>query len=257
MSNISDITYYNDLFDKYTGKFLIEGDNKLNNNIRLKIVHSKNVQFNCAGIADSESLNSGNKFIAELCGLFHDIGRFEQYTKYNTFRDDDSVYHGELGVEVMKKEGFLSGLDYNIINIILESIYNHGLLKIPDSAKGDVLFFSKLVRDADKIDIYRIVSEYYHISGPRNVALEYNLETKPYISESVMDDFKNKELISKAKLKSLNDFKTMQLSWIFDLNFNYTKKVIGENGYINSILSSITDIDKKKYLEGIINSVMS
>ena len=39
-----------------------------------------------------------------LIGLLHDIARFEQYTKYKTFRDSISIDHGDLGVEILFEE---------------------------------------------------------------------------------------------------------------------------------------------------------
>ena len=233
---MSDYNYYNQLFDEYTDQFLKDTKENTWQNIRLKIVHSKNVEKNCNDIAKSEKLDNESTFTAKLCGLFHDIGRFEQYTKYHTFRDDNSVYHGQLGVEVLNETGFLKDLPEKTTQIILKSTYNHGLIQIPEETKGETLYFSKLTRDADKTDIYRIVSEYYHQSGPRNIALEYGLEDTPVISENIMEDFMNGKLISKSSLKTLNDFKTMQLSWIFDINFNYTKEMILKNRYLDSIL---------------------
>lgn len=244
------INYFRKLFENYSNSFLssLEEENT-KQNIQLKITHSKNVEKNCSLIAESEKLSEESIFIADLCGLFHDIGRFEQYTKYNTFRDDISIYHGQLGVEVLEKIKILKDLPENIIKIILDSTYNHGLLKIPDNIDENIMLFSKITRDADKIDIYRIVAEYYHKSGPRNIALEYNLDDSPIISESIIKTFCNGELISKDKLNTLNDFKCMQLSWIFDLNFQYTKDTVLSKNYLDSILNSISDISGKDILK--------
>ena len=40
--------------------------------------------------------------IASLIGLLHDIARFEQYTQYGTFKDLQSIDHGNLGAEILK-----------------------------------------------------------------------------------------------------------------------------------------------------------
>ena len=42
--------------------------------------------------------------IATLIGLLHDIARFEQYTQYHTFKDAQSIDHGDLGVEILNKD---------------------------------------------------------------------------------------------------------------------------------------------------------
>lgn len=248
-----DILDFIKIFDNYCDRFLKEttSENTLEN-IQLKITHSKNVFHHCREIAKSEKLNYDKQLLAEICGLFHDIGRFEQFTIYNTFRDDDSVYHGGLGVEVLKKEKILESLPTAIQDIVFVAVYNHGLIEIPKDTQGENLFFSKLVRDADKADIFRIVAKYYHSAGPRNIALEYGLQDIPEISQDVYDQFCNFKMISKDSLKTLNDFKTMQIAWVFDINFAYTVKYILKNNYINAVLSSITDEKHKVEMNRII-----
>jgi HD superfamily phosphodiesterase len=256
MNNFFDIEYYNNIFEEYTKPFLNQKENTIKENIKIKILHSKNVQNNCRAISSSENLSISETFVAELCGLLHDIGRFEQYVNYATFRDDQSVYHGQLGVEIIKKHKILENLPAYMRNIIIEAVYNHGLFKITETTIREELYFSKLVRDADKIDIYRIVSEYYNKKGTRNIALEYGLIHEPKISDNIINDFCNHKLISKLDLRTLNDFKTMQLSWIFDFNFEYTKKIILEAGYLDLVLDSISDNRNKSLLNNTINEFL-
>lgn len=230
---------YIKIFQKYTDSFLsAENDGTLNENIKLKQKHSLRVFKNASNIAKSINVYGQDLFIAQLCGLFHDIGRFEQFTKYKTFKDDESVYHGALGVDVMLKEGFIRNEDQKIQDIVFDAIYNHGLISIEKTNESSLLF-SKITRDADKIDIFKIVAKYYRDPGPRNIALEYGLENSNYISDIVHDNFFQEKMIDKKDLKTLNDFKLMQIAWIFDLNFEYTKKIIYEKSYINSIVCSM------------------
>jgi putative nucleotidyltransferase with HDIG domain len=250
-----DINDFIKTFDNYCDGFLKKTTSaNTSENIQLKITHSKNVFHHCSKIAKSEKLSTEKKYIAEICGLFHDIGRFEQFTIYNTFRDDDSVYHGALGVKVLRKEKFLESLSANIQEIVLTAVYNHGLIEIPKNTKDDKLYFSKIVRDADKADIFRIVALYYHSTVPRNIALEYGLKDIPEISSKVFNQFRNCKMISKDNLETLNDFKLMQVAWIFDINFNYTIQYILKNKFIDSVLSSITDHRHKKEIKDIIQN---
>jgi len=220
---IYNISTYLEVFTAYTDIFFCEAENpQTKENIKLKIDHSLRVFKNAQKIAKSLNLDNKSLFVAELAGLFHDIGRFEQFTRYNTFKDDDSLYHGKLGEDVLKKERFLSNLEENIQKIVFDAVYNHGLIRIERNNEASLLY-SKIVRDADKIDIFRIVAKYYKSSGPRNIALEYGLKDDPYISDTVMQKFKDKNLVDKLELRTLNDFKAMQLAWIFDLNFEFTK----------------------------------
>lgn len=225
-------------------------------NLKLKEDHTFNVTEHCLNIAKSENLSRIHFFIAFLCGLFHDIGRFEQFTKYKTFRDDKSLYHGALGVEIIEKEGFLKDLPTDIQKIVIEAVLNHGLKDISKNTTGDALYFSKLVRDADKADIYRIVVKYYNRTGPRNIVLEYGLENLPIISDKVFESFRSKKIISKTDLKTLNDFKLMQISWIYDINFKYTRDLICKNNYTGIILSSMNCENDKAEIERIVKEVL-
>jgi len=227
------------IFQDYTDSFLESADDSnTKENILLKINHSLRVFKNAENIAKSLNLDSRGVFIAQLAGLFHDIGRFKQFTVYKTFKDNDSLYHGELGETILRNDNLLPDLDKDIFEIICDTTYNHGLIRIVRENDASLLF-SKIVRDADKIDIYKIVAKYYLEPGPRNIALEYGLEDCPEISSSVIEKFRNKQMINKEELNFLNDFKVMQLAWIFDLNFEYS------HDYIIS----------KKYQEGIIKTL--
>ncbi len=244
-NSLLNIDPYVKRFKAYTESFLQKSiDDNTRKNINLKINHSLRVFKNAENIAMALNLNSEDMFIAQLTGLFHDIGRFEQFTKYNTFRDDESLYHGALGEDVLRKENLVSNLEPEMFEIICDATYNHGLIKIERENESSLLF-SKIVRDADKLDIYRIVAKYYLEPGPRNIALEYGLEDLPIISGSVIEKVKNKQLITKEELKILNDFKVMQLAWIFDLNFEYSQQIVVEKDYHSIIIKTLNGADSQ------------
>lgn len=243
---------YLKIFKDYTETFLSKDiDDNTKTNLKLKQDHSLRVFKNAEAIAKSLNLDGKDLFIAQLCGLFHDIGRFKQFTKYKTFKDNDSLYHGALGEEILKKEKLINTESPDIKNIVYDAVYNHGLIAI-ERKNPTSLLFSKMTRDADKIDIFRIVAKYYRKSGPRNIALEYGLENTPIISDAVMTKFKTQELINKDELQTLNDFKTMQLAWIFDLNFPFTKEKIIKQGYLNIVLDSINADKQREILRELI-----
>ncbi len=245
---------YINKFQDYTNTFLTNAtDPNTIENIQLKITHSLNVFKHAQDIAQSLNLDKCGVFISQLAGLFHDIGRFEQFTKYKTFRDEDSIYHGKLGETILRETDLLSDLDSNIFEIICQTTYNHGLIEIEHKDKASMLY-SRLVRDADKMDIYRIVIKYYLESGPRNVALEYGLQDKVQISKKVLEKFKNKCLIHKDELKVLNDFKVMQLAWIFDINFTYSKNYIIKKQYPYLIVDTLNGKNCKKQVTEILNN---
>ncbi|HXK82130.1 MAG TPA: HD domain-containing protein [Bacteroidales bacterium] len=217
----------------------ITGDQDTDVNINMKYQHSLKVANNARVICQNLNMKDSECRLAYICGLFHDIGRFRQYKVYHTFVDSQSIYHGELGVDVLEKLNILKGFNKKHAKIIKDAVYNHGLLNISDRLNGDYLLFTNIIRDADKLDIYRIVTDYYRHIETRNVAIELGLYKGEKVTEQIITALENAEVIRKEELIYLNDFKILQISWIFDLNFDITKELILKNNFIDLIISSI------------------
>ena len=80
-----------------------------NDKIKLKVEHIERVSQIAKKLATKLELNKEDVALAELIGLLHDIGRFEQIKRYNTFNDKKSVNHGEFGVHILfnQKDGII------------------------------------------------------------------------------------------------------------------------------------------------------
>ena len=66
--------------------------------------HSIRVMELSKKIAEGLKLSEEQIELATLIGLLHDIARFEQYKQYHTFKDAESIDHGDLGVEILNKD---------------------------------------------------------------------------------------------------------------------------------------------------------
>ena len=75
--------------------------------IKIKIAHIERVAEIARKLAEELNLGQEDIEIAELIGLLHDIGRFEQIKNYNTFLDRDSINHAEYGVKVLFEDGLI------------------------------------------------------------------------------------------------------------------------------------------------------
>jgi hypothetical protein len=130
-------------------------------NYTLKEVHTRNVCRDIALIAGESGLTGDLVALAEAIGLFHDVGRFPQYARYGTFRDAVSVNHGLLGSEVIVREGVIDGLPERERQIIIAAVKYHNAFSIPDLGDDETALFLRLIRDADKLDIWRVFCEYF------------------------------------------------------------------------------------------------
>ena len=72
-------------------------------NILKKIVHSFAVANNAFNIACSLGFNQEDRMFCYIMGLFHDIGRFEQWKLFKAFNDKTTMSHGVLGVKAFKE----------------------------------------------------------------------------------------------------------------------------------------------------------
>ena len=225
-------------FFEYVSEFYCD-DEFLNANYKLKDKHSRAVCGEMLYLADSLGLGENQRRIAETIGLLHDIGRFEQFRKYRTYNDPHSVNHSELGVRILKEHDLLCELAAAEAGWIEKAIALHNIKELPATKlDGDEALYCKMIRDADKIDIYRVVTEYYqqYLDDPENFKLEIELPDEPWYSEHVLEKVMNGQLISYENLATWNDCKLIQLSWIYDMNYPATFARVSERGYLEKII---------------------
>jgi putative nucleotidyltransferase with HDIG domain len=213
-------------------------------NITLKEMHSIRVSENALLIAKGEALGENGLLLAEAGGLFHDIGRFPQYFRYKTFRDGISVNHGELGAGTLKEQGVLDCLSENERDNIMWAVRHHNAFGVQTSEDAGKTLFLKIVRDADKLDIWRIFCEYYE--GPdesKADAVPLGLPDLAEYSGEAVETILNKEVVKSGHVSSMNDFRLQQLSWVFDLNFRTSFSLAGDRAIISRLAAALPSAD--------------
>jgi putative nucleotidyltransferase with HDIG domain len=226
-------------FDDYTKSFY-SGNPQDQQNIELKEFHTRRVCKEILDVGNALDLNGEDLNLAEVMALFHDIGRFEQYARYGTFSDLKSEDHAILGVKVLRKTGVLEMLGPSTADLILRCIAYHNRAFLPEDESVRCLFFARLLRDADKLDILRVVTDYYQRkTGDRNGAIELDLPDTLDISPEIYEDLLAKKIVKTEYLKTLNDFKLLQMGWVFDVNFLRTFQLIQERHYIEMIRDAL------------------
>lgn len=235
-----------DWFSKYTSRF-ISNEQEYNSNINLKADHTRRVCKEIVGIAQSLGLQQGEINLADAIALFHDIGRFEQYHRYHTFADHKTENHATLGIKVLKENHVLDNIDPGARDLMFYSILHHNCASLPSRGLEKELLYAKMIRDADKLDIFRLVIEHYqNEEKTQNVAIELGLPRSNEVSDLVIDDIKAGNIVKIGNLKTLNDFKLLQISWIYDINYKWTFKCIKDRGYFEELFKSIPHNDKTK-----------
>ena len=227
-------------FEDYTSRFHCP-DAEIEKNITLKLMHTYRVCENITVIARSLGMKEEDVALAKALALLHDVGRFEQMRGFGSFDDRQNFDHAMLGLKAINRSGVLSCLPKRERNLIRKSIWHHNKYQIPVNEKADVTLFSKLIRDADKLDILGVVALHFETRDQHpNPALDFGLTDGLQLSEEVVSDILQGKMVRIAALKTLGDLRLMYSSWIFDINFPFTLARLKERGYLERLLADLS-----------------
>ncbi len=242
---------YNQLNQRYKNyvRLLNITDPYILEHVDFKIKHTYRVISNIQFIARETGLSKEDIILAKIIGLVHDIGRHEQFMTYRTFDDSVSVNHAGLGIDILKKLQFFNGiLDDDHVALVLDAVRNHNIHKLGKNLNGRLLLFSKLIRDADKVDIWKTLSM-------MNIVFKILDNDHPGTAYNVPRDFhecfRAGTTIGSGAV-SMNDYRLLRLSWIYDMNFPATFRLILKHNYAQKILDKIPPSGPKDEIAGII-----
>ncbi len=214
-------------------------DKYVNANLELKEKHTLRVHKEMRYLVDELGLSPNQRRIAEVIALFHDIGRFRQFIKYRTYNDCRSTNHCLLGLDVLRETKILGNLGRKERQLIEKAVKYHGRKELPQTLNGEPLLFAKLIRDADKLDVFYTVISYYrqYKKNPRKFNLELEFPDKRSYSAEVIDDILNGRRTDYSRLRTFNDMKLLQLGWVYDVNFVPALKRMKKRRFLEKILS--------------------
>ncbi len=209
-------------------------------NIELKIRHTYGVVSKSEYIAKSLRLDEEDIQLAKLIALLHDIGRFEQVRVTESFADNKKFDHAEYGVKILFKDNLIRNFirEDKYDNIIYKAIINHNKYKIEEGLTEKELLHSKIIRDADKLDNFRVKE----VDRLENIfPMKYNPDTIIYeeITNKVYEEFMTKRAILRDYIVNQVDMWISYIAFIFDLNFEASLKYVEENGYIDKLVDRI------------------
>ena len=212
--------------------------------IMKKYHHSLRVMEIANKIATSLNLSEEEIELSTICGLFHDIARFYQWTKYHTFKDAESIDHGDLGAEILKKDikKYIETDEYD--ELIQLAVKNHNKYKIQEGLTQKQEMFAKIIRDADKLDIlYESTCMFW--KGRENLVEESK------ITPEIIEEFKRNEPVDIRYRKTPVDEIVSVVAFIFDINYGTSFEILKRENYINKIIDRYNMIDKntKEQLE--------
>ena len=214
----------------------IQGDCSAN---RLKIDHSLRVFENARTIIEHNAIESQLSERALLAALFHDIGRFPQYKRYTTFNDRKSVNHGHLGVKVLKDRKILRDLLVEHQQQIHSAIALHNRNAIPGHVSPQLQTICNIVRDSDKLDIFRVMLEHFSAAdNDSTVALEAVPHPDNYSQQMYDNVFYGRPCLYKD-IYWTNDFKLILANWSYHLHFPISYRLFYDSGLFSQVFEHL------------------
>lgn len=220
-------------------KSFYSDDAEVQQGILLKEKHTGYVTSNCLELAKFLKLSSHDAELAEIIGLFHDVGRFRQYSLYKTFNDADSEDHADLALKVIDELEFFKELTASDYELVQFAIQNHNKMTIAPTDDERKLFFAKIIRDADKLDIYRVLEPFLAQENADKLPNFIKGRARPDISPDFIENFVAGNQADYRKIRTNGDRKIVRLMWIYDINFSWTMQKIIERGYIEKIVANL------------------
>jgi hypothetical protein len=128
---------------------------------------------------------------------------------------------------------------------------------LPEGEDEETLVFLKLLRDADKLDILNVLTEYYASeANGSNPALDLDLPDIPGITDAVIDEIMESRCVNLKNVHTINDFKLLQTSWVFDINFAYTLRYIREHRFVEKIIKVLPSTEAVQRVYGHLSEFM-
>ena len=219
-------------FEKY-----LDGYDRSNDKVRLKIIHTYGVVHDMEEICRRMHLSEEDTELARIIALLHDIGRFEQLKRFDSF-EPTTMDHAAYGVKVLFEEEMIRHFVPEDIwdDIIRTAIARHSDFKLEGITDSRTLLHARLIRDADQLDNCRVKLHddlliFMGVSG-EEIGTQ---EITPVVYDTVL---KNQCIYSPDRVTRM-DYWVSYVAYFCDIYFRASFDIIEENDYLNQIIDRI------------------
>lgn len=208
-----------------------------NDKVRLKIIHTYGVVDQTAEVACRMQLGEEDAQIALHIALLHDIGRFEQLKRFDSF-EPGTMDHAAYGVQVLFDEHFIRQFisEDTWDSIIRIAIARHSDYALENIQNERALFHAKLIRDTDKLDNCRVkledALETFMGASAEDIGKQ---DISPAIYNTV---FKNRCILSADRVTDM-DYWISYIAYFYDINFKESMMIVKEMDYLTKTVSRI------------------
>lgn len=227
----------------------LDGYDRENDKVKLKIIHTYGVVEQSRELAERMKLTEEDTSLAMIIALLHDIGRFEQLKRFDSF-EPEMMDHAAYGVEVLFGEGmirrFVAGDTWD--DIIRTAIAKHSDFTLEGISDERTRLHAKLIRDADKLDNCRVklVDDLETFMG----APADEIGAQPISPKVRADALAGRCIFSPDRVTQM-DYWVSYLVYFYDLNFRESLDIVGENDFVRKICGRVpySNPETKKTME--------
>ena len=219
--------------------------------LRLKVDHTFRVTEHAAAIVESLPEDAVESFwsrdeeacrAAVLAALYHDCGRFPQFRQYRTFLDAKSVNHAVLSFRTMRDESFLKEESLRVRQLAQCAVLLHNRYALSPLRDPAARFVTDVVRDSDKLDIFRVMVGYLDNALPERDAVLLHVKDDagcwtPCVAHCVLEG----RVARYSDLRFVNDFRLLLGTWMLELRFAATRRALAGSGLMEKVLAGLPD----------------
>ncbi|EGB13895.1 metal-dependent phosphohydrolase HD sub domain-containing protein [Pseudodesulfovibrio mercurii] len=228
----------------------LTGEENNDYHIRLKLDHTMRVLDNGLAIVADERITGRTGELAAMAALYHDIGRFPQFTRYRTFKDADSVNHGRMGVLTLRRLDLPGGFTTEEWRLIRAAVGLHNVKDLNPALTNPLAAMVNVTRDADKIDIFTVILDY--LASPRSpdrvVLLQLEEDPARY-TPAVMDAVLSGGSCDYSLLRFEKDFLLLMTGWLFSLTYATSARLLLERGLVARTFGMLPSTPEVEALE--------
>ena len=201
--------------------------------LKMKYRHSYDVMRVGQELVRALNWNAAEADTGIAACLLHDTGRFSQYRDFHTYHDGDSVDHGDRGHAVLSAEFPQALADAEARGAILEAVRWHNKRELPEEIGASILPFCQLVRDADKLDVFRLVRRCMAEGREAELLPSHRLNLP--LSEALLEEVERTGRGSYKNATSMLDYLLIQMTWTLDLNTAPARALLRRTGVLEDI----------------------
>lgn len=230
------LKYYRDRFEEVE-KGLVEVKEKCEvlTKLKKKFAHSMWVVDNVEWICENENIPLDIRKMCEVAALFHDIGRFDQTIKFNSFDDSNTLDHAELSGQILLsfKGQLLHHAEEYELEIIYKAICTHNKKEVSFASGSTIKVVSNVLSDANKLQILDV-----NFKNNMFQTKDSRYSGDGVIKQECIDEFKRRRVLDNSIVDTVLENRIKCASWIFDMKYASSKRKMIDEGYMDILLST-------------------